>query len=73
MIKLNDVVINPTIFPDGGVKKSAKGLLRVNEDMTLSECVTEEEENQGLLEVVFENGKLMREQSLNDIREKLKC
>jgi nicotinamide phosphoribosyltransferase len=28
---------------DGGVKKSAKGLLRVNHDLTLNECVTPEE------------------------------
>lgn len=56
---------------DSGIKNSAKGLLRVNEDLTLSECVTEEEEKQGLLNIVFINGKLVSETSLTQIREKL--
>lgn len=41
---------------DGGVKKSAKGLLHVGEDLKLTECVTEEFEKHGLLQTVFENG-----------------
>jgi nicotinamide phosphoribosyltransferase len=41
---------------DTGLKKSAKGLLKVNEDFTLSEDVTEEEETQGLLKTIFLNG-----------------
>lgn len=56
---------------DGGVKKSAKGLLRVNEDLTLSECVTEEEERQGLLKTVFLNGQAMNETTLSKIRAKI--
>jgi nicotinamide phosphoribosyltransferase len=53
-------------------KKSAKGLLkieRVNGELTLFDDVTEQEESQGLLEVVFEDGKLIKETSLNEIRE----
>lgn len=53
-------------------KKSAKGLLkieRVNGELTLFDDVTEQEETQGLLEVVFEDGKLIKETSLNEIRE----
>jgi len=57
---------------DGGVKKSAKGLLRVNHDLTLSECVSEAEEDTGALETVFLNGALVRERSLSEIRERLK-
>lgn len=57
---------------DGGVKKSAKGLLRVNEDLTLSECVSIEEEKTGLLETVFLNGVLTREHSLAEIRQRVK-
>lgn len=53
---------------DGGFKKSAKGLLRVNEDLTLSECVTETEENEGLLETVFLDGKITSKTSLEEIR-----
>ncbi len=52
-------------------KKSAKGLLkieRINGELTLFDNVTEEEESQGLLEVVFEDGKLVKETSLNQIR-----
>ncbi len=53
---------------DGGVKKSAKGLLRVNSDMTLSECVAPEEEKEGMLQTVFLNGKIVNETSLSQIR-----
>ncbi len=56
---------------DDGVKKSAKGLLRVNEDLTLSEEVTPEEEEQGLLKEVFLDGKLTKEYTLKQIRERL--
>jgi nicotinamide phosphoribosyltransferase len=41
---------------DGGVKRSAKGLLRVNSDLSLSECVSEAEEQEGMLRTVFEDG-----------------
>lgn len=64
-----DVYKDP--LTDGGVKKSAKGLLRVNQDMSLSECVTKEEEEEGLLETVFENGKLMKDDTLSNIRARL--
>lgn len=56
---------------DGGVKKSAKGLLRVNQDMTLSECVTPDEESQGLLKTVFLDGNHLNPTSLAKIREKI--
>ncbi|MDO6462731.1 nicotinate phosphoribosyltransferase [Pseudoalteromonas carrageenovora] len=52
-------------------KKSAKGLLkidRVNGELTLFDDVTEQEESKGLLEVVFENGKIIKETTLNEIR-----
>lgn len=53
---------------DGGVKKSAKGLLRVNEDLTLSECVTPEEEATGELKTIFKNGYLQNPTTLSEIR-----
>lgn len=56
---------------DNGVKNSAKGLLRVNEDLTLSESVTPEEEQGGLLQEIYVNGKLVKEYSLQEIRERL--
>lgn len=56
---------------DNGMKKSATGLLRVNDDLTLSENVSWEEEAGGLLETVFENGELKREHTLLEIRERV--
>jgi nicotinamide phosphoribosyltransferase len=54
-----------------GAKKSARGLLRVNKDLTLSQGVTLDEERTGLLETVFVNGMLTRETSLSEIRKRL--
>ncbi len=52
-------------------KRSAKGLLkveRVNGELICKDNVTEEEEKQGLLEVVFEDGELLKETTLGEIR-----
>jgi len=53
-------------------KRSAKGLLRVERDVTgefiMYDDQTEEQEQAGLLELVYENGKLLRETSLAEIR-----
>jgi nicotinamide phosphoribosyltransferase len=57
---------------DDGMKKSAKGLLKVNEDLTFTQECTWEQEAQGLLETVFENGKLVREHTLAEIRERVR-
>ena len=56
---------------DTGFKNSAKGLLRVNEDYTLKECCSPEEEQSGLLKTVFEDGKLIVDESLSVIRQRL--
>jgi len=60
---------------DSGEKKSARGLLRVdyNEQgkVTLYQQQTKEQEKQGLLETVFLNGKLVKKQSLLEIRKRL--
>jgi nicotinamide phosphoribosyltransferase len=56
---------------DSGFKKSAKGLLRVNEDLSLSECVSKDEEQTGMLQTVFFNGKTFARTSLKEIREKI--
>lgn len=61
---------------DDGTKKSAKGLLQVNRLMSTGELVlydqcSKEQEQGGLLQTVFKNGKLIRETSLKEIREKL--
>jgi nicotinamide phosphoribosyltransferase len=60
----------------GSGKKSQKGLLRVTQDkdgdyITHQEQ-TPEQEKQGLLKVVFEDGKLYRQQSLAQIRKRIR-
>lgn len=57
---------------DNGIKNSAKGLLRVNEDLTLSECVNEQEEKEGKLITVFCDGVDYSHSTLALIREKIK-
>ncbi|AUI87729.1 nicotinate phosphoribosyltransferase [Vibrio azureus] len=52
-------------------KKSAKGLLKVENidgELTLFDDVSEQEEKEGLLETVFEDGKLVKETTLKQIR-----
>lgn len=59
---------------DNGVKKSAKGLLRVEkegDDFVLYDQQTPEQESQGELREVFCDGKLTVETSLQEIRNKL--
>jgi nicotinamide phosphoribosyltransferase len=60
---------------DRGLKKSAKGLLQVfsNEQgvPTLKDCCTWEEEGQGLLETIFENGKFTKITTIDEIRQLL--
>ena len=56
---------------DDGLKKSAKGLLRVNEDKTLSEEVTVQQADTGLLKTVFRDGRLLKGTTLTEIRNRL--
>lgn len=59
---------------DDGVKFSARGLLRVNADLSLSERVTEDEEmdsSKNMLRTVFFKGRLVNEVSLAEIRERI--
>lgn len=54
---------------DNGVKKSAKGLLHVTEDLKLLDQVTEAQEATGALKLVFLNGVLSNETTLSKVRE----
>jgi nicotinamide phosphoribosyltransferase len=59
---------------DNGLKKSAKGLLRVelqNGEYILLDEQTEAQEKQGELTVVFEDGKLVKDVTLAEIRSRL--
>lgn len=56
---------------DNGTKFSAKGLLKVTEEngeYKLQDCVSWQEESESCLEVVFENGFLTKQYSLEEIR-----
>jgi nicotinamide phosphoribosyltransferase len=56
---------------DTGLKKSAKGLIRVDlvdGIYTYTDCVTPEQEQGGELKTVFLNGKLLIDQTLAEIR-----
>lgn len=70
--KAKDIFKNPKT--DTGFKKSAKGLLSVYSDkgiLKLKDQCSKAEEDSGLLEVVFEDGKLYKDQSLMEIRTRL--
>ena len=59
---------------DNGTKKSAKGLLRIEEEngsYVLYDQQTLEQEAQGEFEIVFEDGRLIKDQSLIEIRGRL--
>lgn len=59
---------------DSGVKNSARGLLRVEREdghFVLHEEQSREQERQGLLEPVFQDGKMLRVESFTAIRERL--
>lgn len=59
---------------DNGTKKSAKGLLRVEQEKgsyVLYDQQSVEDEQKGALEVVYEDGKLIKEQNLLEIRARL--
>jgi nicotinamide phosphoribosyltransferase len=68
-----DIFKNPKT--DSGFKKSAKGLLMVYADgngvLRLKDQCTREEEKMGLLEVVFEDGRLLKDYSLAEIRSRV--
>lgn len=55
----------------GQWKKSHRGLLRVNEDYSVDQDCTREQESGGLLRTVFEDGRLVVDDSLSDIRGRL--
>lgn len=59
---------------DDGMKKSAKGLLKVvkvDGKLTLLDNVSAEEEKEGELKTVFKNGVLVEEHSFSEIRNRL--
>lgn len=80
-MKATSVVVNGErreIFKDpitdDGIKKSAKGLIKVdkvNGEFVLIDQVTPEEEKKGELQVIYENGKFLNPITLQEIRESI--
>lgn len=69
-----DRELSKTPKTDSGMKKSAKGLVRVEKegnDFVLYEQQTREQEQQGVLTPVFVNGKVVRKETLAEIRHRL--
>lgn len=67
-----EIFKNP--ITDDGVKKSAKGLLKVeiiNNEYTLIDQVSEKTENEGVLKLIYENGEFCNQVTLEQIREKI--
>lgn len=74
-VKGQDRIISKKPKTDDGGKFSAQGLLRVEgneEGFVLHEKQTREQEGEGLLELVFLDGKQQRHQNLDEVREALR-
>jgi nicotinamide phosphoribosyltransferase len=56
---------------DDGTKKSLKGLICVTEDHEVLTQCTWEQESQGILQTIYEDGKFYNQTSLTEIRERL--
>jgi nicotinamide phosphoribosyltransferase len=80
-MKATSVVVNGVrreIFKDpitdDGVKKSAKGLVKVelqNGEYILVDQVTPEQENTGELQVIYEDGKFVNQTDIQEIRDRI--
>jgi nicotinamide phosphoribosyltransferase len=57
---------------DDGTKKSLKGLICVTEDHEVLTQCTWEQEAQGILQTIYEDGKFFNQTSLTEVRKKLK-
>lgn len=56
---------------DNGTKKSLKGLIRINDDLTITEECTWVEEGQGLLQTIYEDGEFFNQTTLTEVRERI--
>jgi nicotinamide phosphoribosyltransferase len=79
-VDLNGSRVGIDIFKDpitdDGTKKSARGLMQIvldvnTSNLTLIDRATWEQEQDSYLEEVFRDGKLLKDQSLSEIRERL--
>lgn len=74
MVDCREIFKDP--ITDDGTKRSKKGLLKVtyddNMNIVCADQCNKEQEKEGLLETVFFNGKLVKETTLQEIRDRLK-
>jgi nicotinamide phosphoribosyltransferase len=80
-MKATSVVVNGDrreIFKDpitdDGIKKSAKGLIKVDvidNEYVLVDQVTPEQEKEGALQIIYENGQFINQSSLQEIRDRI--
>ena len=56
---------------DDGTKKSLKGLICVTENHEVLTQCTQEQESQGILQTIYENGKFQNRTSLTEVRNRL--
>lgn len=72
--EFREIFKDPVTDGNNGMKKSAKGLLRVDlvdGEYILKDQCTPEEEAGGELQTVFENGQIIKEWSLSEIRARI--
>ena len=58
---------------DDGTKKSLKGLIMVDENQEVHTQCTHEQEAQGILQTIYEDGKFYNEITLSEVRNKLEA
>jgi len=56
---------------DDGTKKSLKGLISVDADFTVHTQCTAEQEQTGILQTIFEDGKYFNQTTLTEVRSKI--
>jgi nicotinamide phosphoribosyltransferase len=74
VIKGESKVLQKDPKTDSGTKKSAKGLLMIswaNGEYQLNENVTPKQERHGCLETIFKDGKLIKEVTFAEVRERI--
>jgi nicotinamide phosphoribosyltransferase len=56
---------------DDGTKKSLKGLIMVDENQEVHTQCTEEQESQGILHTIYEDGQFLNQTTLTEVRNKI--
>lgn len=70
-VEVKSYNIHKDPITDSGTKKSLKGMIRVNSDLTVAQECTPREEQGGLLKVIYEDGKFFNLPTFEQIRENI--